>query len=210
MASSPNARGPIAPEYTKLLLKAMSTDGEYLTKEDLLRFVRRKELPFPEELLLSMFEEANSTGNGLVDAEQLGKSVSHKFAFRRHTADWERLFEAALPMERLRSLSPRMLEQEPILANFEQEPNILTFWPVTNAGVAAEGSPAAAAAQPGRPLRDAAAHRQRRLVQTPVRRAALGGVQQPAAAVAADARAPPRRSATSRQDQPPARPQLST
>lgn len=129
---------PVAPEHVKRLLLEMSLEGEFITISDLVQFVGKHSLPFSEELLASMFAEANSSENGLVDAEQLGKAVSYKFPYRRHNDDWARLFELAPrpggPTTRITALSPRALEQEPVRANFEQEPNILTFWPVTNAG----------------------------------------------------------------------------
>ena len=122
----------------------MSLEGEFITEHDLSKFVAKHSLPFPDELLASMFAEANSTENGLVDAEQLGKAVSYKFPYRQHNDDWVRLFELAPRPSgsRITSLSPRAHEQEPIRANFEQEPNIMTFWPVTNAGSSPRGSPA--------------------------------------------------------------------
>ena len=129
---------PVAPEHVKRLLLDMSLEGEFITITDLAAFVARHSLPFSEELLASMFAEANSSENGLVDAEQLGKAASFKFPYRRHNDDWARLFELAPrpggPTTRITALSPHALEQEPVRANFEQEPNILTFRPVTNAG----------------------------------------------------------------------------
>lgn len=129
---------PVAPEHVKRLLLEMSLEGEFITVSDLFDFVRKHALPFSEELLTSMFAEANSKENGLIDAEELGKAVSYKFSYRRHNDDWTRLFELAPrpggPTTRITALSPRALEQEPVRANFEQEPNIMTFWPVTNSG----------------------------------------------------------------------------
>ena len=134
----PLSPAPVAPEHVKRLLLEMSLEGEFITEADLMAFVAKHGLPFPEELLASMFAEANSKENGLMDAEQLGKAVSYKFPYRRHNDDWARLFELAPrpggPLERITALSPRPLEQEPIRANFEQEPNIMTFYPITNAG----------------------------------------------------------------------------
>jgi hypothetical protein len=130
-------RPVVAPEHVLRLHRAMSND-EFMTDADLLHFVAKHGLPFSEELLLSMFAEANASGDGLMDAEQLGKAVSSKFPYRQHNEDWQHLFDLAPRPEgyaapaRITALSPRALEQEPIRANFEQEPDILTFRPVTN------------------------------------------------------------------------------
>lgn len=127
-------QAPVAPEHVKRLLGAMSPEGVFFTYEDLCSFTFKHKLPFSEELLFSMFSEANNTSDGLMDMDQLQKASNFKFQNRRHNLDWVRLFELA-PRQvgsRVTALSPRMLEQEPIRANFEQEPQILTFEPLTN------------------------------------------------------------------------------
>lgn len=136
---------PVAPEVVLQLLHEMDEDlDEFITAADVQRYVSKHNLPFSEADVLSMFDEANSTSTGLMDAEQLGKAVSFKFPHRKHNADWERLFSLAPPHglvgQRLTALSPPPMEQEPIRANFEQEPEILTFEPLTNPSGTGQGS----------------------------------------------------------------------
>ena len=134
--SSSGKQPSVAPEYVTRLLHLIDTDNdEFITKNDLVNFVKKHDLRFDPELLESMFAEANTSADGLMDAEQLGKAVSHKFPYRKHNENWLLLFERAPWPEgtsRITALSPRAVEQEPIRANFEQEPEILTFWPLTN------------------------------------------------------------------------------
>ena len=138
MSALPRSPAPVAPEHVTRLLHAMDEDfDELITDADLTAFVARHGLAhlFPDELLASMFAEANATGDGFLDAEQLGKAVSRKFPNRKHNDDWHRLFDLAPRppnAARITELSPRPPEQEPIRANFEQEPQILTFSPLTN------------------------------------------------------------------------------
>ena len=90
-----------------------------------------------------MFLEANSSANGMMDVEQLGKAVSYKFPHREHNDDWVRLFELAPrrgpvlarePVKRLTALVAPPLEQEPVRANFEQQGAIMTFSPLITGG----------------------------------------------------------------------------
>ena len=138
---------PVAPEHVLRVLHEMDEDlDEFITEQDVSRFVSKHNLPFSAADIASMFAEANSSQDGLMDVEQLGKAVSFKFAHRRHNEDWARLFELAPhpppyatggDLNRLTALSPAPLEQEPIRANFEQEPSILTFEPLTNTATGA-------------------------------------------------------------------------
>jgi len=132
---------PIAYEHCLRILHEMDADlDEFITEMDVLSFVTKHGLPFQDAEVHSMFVEANSSGNGLMDVEQLGKAVSYKFPHRRHNDDWVRLFNLSPRPEagqRLTALVPPPLEQEPVRANFEQEPSILTFSPLTKAGASA-------------------------------------------------------------------------
>ena len=125
---------PVAPEHVNRLLVAMSPEGVFFSLEDLIAFVGKHALPFTEDLLHHMFTEANSSADGLMDVEQLGKATSFKFHNRQYNAEWARLCDLAprAAGSRVTALSPRALEQEPIRANFEQEPQILTFSPLIN------------------------------------------------------------------------------
>jgi len=134
VAPASPTQAPVAPEHVKRLLGQMSPDGAFFTYEDLVAFVQKHRLPYTEEVLFSMFSEANSTSDGMMDMDQLQKASNFKFQNRRHNHDWVGLFQLAPrePGTRVTALSPRLLEQEPIRANFEQEPQILTFQPLTN------------------------------------------------------------------------------
>ena len=69
-----------------------------------------------------MFNEANFSNDGKMDAEQLGKAVSGKFPYREYNESWLRFFESA-PRDtdkRLTVLPPESLEREPVRASFEQ------------------------------------------------------------------------------------------
>ena len=125
---------PVAPEHVNRLLVAMSPEGVFFSFDDLCAFVGKHALPFSEDLLHHMFAEANSSADGLMDVEQLGKATSFKFHNRQYNAEWARLCDLAprAAGSRVTALSPRALEQEPIRANFEQEPQILTFSPLIN------------------------------------------------------------------------------
>ena len=145
---SVNHIAPVAPEIVERVLGAISrSDGVFFNLADLVFYCTKHSLPFTDDILNSMFEEANNTGNGLMDSEQLLKAAAFKFPHRKHNHDWARLFELAPRARtgsarvteatlasggRVTALSPRPLEQEPIRANFEQEPQILTFSPLTN------------------------------------------------------------------------------
>lgn len=134
----------VAPEVVLRLLHRMDEDlDEFITVADVKRFVAKHNLPFSEMEVTAMFEEANSSADGLIDAEQLGKAVSHKFPNRRYNAAWERFFSLSPPLatgERLTAFTVPPVEQEPIRANFEQEPDIITFEPLTNPGGTASGT----------------------------------------------------------------------
>ena len=135
---------PIAYEHVLRLLHEMDADlDEFITEADVSRFVTEHGLPFTDAEVRSMFAEANSSANGLMDVEQLGKAVSYKFPHRRHNDDWVRLFSLAprprMGGTRLTALVAPPLEQEPVRANFEQEPAILTFSPLTKASATRTG-----------------------------------------------------------------------
>ncbi len=134
MTASPSTPTVARPEVRKLLHIIDTDVDELIRLPDLVAYVKNAGLPFSAELLGSMFAEANASGDGQIDEEQLGKAVSGQFPHRKHNDDWLRLFELALP-GRITSLSPAPLEREPILANFEQENGILTFSPLTNSAV---------------------------------------------------------------------------
>ena len=86
----------VAAEHVTRLLHAMDLDlDELITVEDLLAFSSRQNLPFLQEELVAMFEEANYSRDGKMDAEQLGKAVSGKFPHRRYNESWLRFFESA-------------------------------------------------------------------------------------------------------------------
>ena len=91
----------------------MSPDGAFFTYEDLVAFVQKHRLPYTEEVLFSMFSEANSTSDGMMDMDQLQKASNFKFQNRRHNHDWVGLFQLAPrePGTRVTALSPRLLEQ---------------------------------------------------------------------------------------------------
>ena len=111
---------------------------EFITEADVKSYVKSKKFPsFPDELVESMFAEANSSADGLIDAEQLGKAVSGQFPHRAHNGDWYRLFElvitpALTSNDFLTALPPAPPPQQTIRANFEQEGEILTFSPQTS------------------------------------------------------------------------------
>ena len=128
---------PVAPEQVHRLLHMIDTDGDEIIRlPDLVAFVGKAGLSgFTADKLEAMFGEANSSGDGLMDEEQLGKAVSGRFQHRRHNEAWYRLCEQTLAPAasgRITTLSPVQLVNEPILANFEQERGILTFSPRTN------------------------------------------------------------------------------
>ena len=127
-------------EHVTTLLHAMDGDlDDLITVDDLLAHVGARKLPlaagFPEELLHSMFQEANSSGDGLIDIEQLSKAVGGQFPHRRHNADWYRLFSlftGPLPAnDHLTALPTSPPPPQPIRANFEQHDDIVTFSPLT-------------------------------------------------------------------------------
>ena len=71
------ARVPIAPEHVLRVLHELDTDfDELCTEADVLRYVREQGLAFSEALVHSMFAEANSSGDGRMDLDQLGKDVA--------------------------------------------------------------------------------------------------------------------------------------
>jgi|LauGreDrversion4_1035100.scaffolds.fasta_scaffold68741_1 hypothetical protein len=135
---------PIAYEHCLRLLHEMDTDlDEFITEIDVSNYVRKHRLPFSDAEVRSMFLEANSSANGMMDVEQLGKAVSYKFPHRKHNDDWVRLFELAPrrgpvlarePVKRLTALVAPPLEQEPVRANFEQQGAIMTFSPLITGG----------------------------------------------------------------------------
>ena len=132
----------VAPEHAQRLLHQIDTDlDELITLEDIATFVKQHSLPFTDVELEGMFEEANSSRNGLMDLEQLTKAVSGKFPNRLHNEDWLRLFEAApkhpkfWPADqpvRLTGMRDPAPLQAPIRISYEQEDAILTFAPHTN------------------------------------------------------------------------------
>ena len=136
MAMDYERPAPVAAEVVLRLLHEMDEDlDEFITEADIVRYVKKHNMPFPEALVAAMFAEANSSANGLMDADELGKAVSFKFAYRRHNDHWAQLFELAPRPDaaaRLTALASTPIEQEPIRAVFEQEPSILTFNPITN------------------------------------------------------------------------------
>ena len=95
VAPASPTQAPVAPEHVKRLLGQMSPDGAFFTYEDLVAFVQKHRLPYTEEVLFSMFSEANSTSDGMMDMDQLQKASNFKFQNRRHNHDWVGLFQLA-------------------------------------------------------------------------------------------------------------------
>ena len=127
------AEQAMAPEHVIAVLHAIDLDlDEYITLHDLRAFASRHRMPFDDDTLDGMFREANYTGDGLIDSEQLAKAVSAKFARRKHNDDWRLLFQLApqtASAARLTVLPAVPPMQEPIRAGFEQVEDICTFSP---------------------------------------------------------------------------------
>eukprot|EP00967_Tisochrysis_lutea_P105690 scaffold161340_cov30-Tisochrysis_lutea.AAC.2 len=135
---------PIAPEHVRRVFHTLDSDlDELVGLHDLLSFVHRANLPFSEETLRSMFVEANVTGDGYLNEDQLAKAVSGKFSYRKHNEDWLALFEA-MPRSpstgRITALQSRQPLRERITASFEKEREILTFTPTMHTNSSRAGS----------------------------------------------------------------------
>ena len=127
----------IPVEHVTRLLHEMDRDlDDFIKVDDVVHFVNAKKIhTFPEELLESMFAEANASQDGMMDVEQLAKAVGGQFPHRAHNEDWFRLFKLSLgnsQADRLTALPPSPPPPQQILTNFEREHELLTFAPQTN------------------------------------------------------------------------------